>query len=39
MKYLKQEHGIAMLDAMASIMHALDPDGNHEPGKIVAANS
>ncbi len=36
MKYLKTEHGAAMVDAMASIKHALDPDGIMNPGKIIA---
>ena len=36
MKYLKAEHGAAMVDAMASIKHALDPDGIMNPGKIIA---
>ena len=37
MKYLKAEHGAAMLDVMTSIKHALDPQGIMNPGKIVAA--
>ncbi len=35
MKYLEAEHGVAALDVMRSIKHALDPLGIMNPGKIL----
>jgi D-lactate dehydrogenase (cytochrome) len=38
MKYLKAEHGPAVLDVMAGIKRTLDPQNIFNPGKIVAVD-